>query len=214
MPKRISDVKKQLIYKLHNDNLTISEISKRVGVAYSTVRTYVIIKRYGLGNISDYLKSLLKEKDFDSIYGYHRYLAEKNGFESVSEYNKHLAKKLGFESRQKYQIHLLKKRGFESAHEYKKYLAKKLGFESPYKYEMYNAENRQKKSENKKLSELIKNGLIDLKENQKWLVEQVGASRSSISAYSTGKTIPNEATLGKIFLALRVPYKTIDDLLR
>ena len=108
---------------------------------------------------------------------------------------------------------MAKKKGFESCSEYNKHLAKKKGFKSCAEYNEHWAKKRQKRPENKALSGLIKRRLKELGKSQSWLSWQVDVSKQSASIYTQGKSIPNEERLEKLFSALGVPYRTLEDLL-
>ena len=86
-------------------------------------------------------------------------------------------------------------------------------FESLNQYQEYTARQRVNRPENQGLSDLIKRRLKELKKNQSWLSREIGVSREVVSKYVQGKHIPNNGVLERLFSALEVPYKTLDDLL-
>ncbi len=139
--------------------------------------------------------------------------AVERGFKSYQKYLKHLAKKKGFESHKKYREDLAEKKGFESRSEYHEHLAKKKGFESCAEYNKHLAKKRQRRPENKALRSLIKRRLKELRKNQSWLSWQMGVSKETASMYTHGESIPNKERLEKLFSALDVPYRTLEDLL-
>ena len=139
--------------------------------------------------------------------------AKKRGFKSYSEYREYLVKKRGFESFYEYQNHLARQKGFESLSEYQENLVRQRGFESLSEYHEHLAKQRQKRPENRELSDLIKRSLKKLGKNQSWLASQIKVSRESVSKYAQGKRTPNREKLKRLFSALDVPYRTLDDLL-
>jgi len=132
---------------------------------------------------------------YSAAYGYTK--AKEKGFESPSEYVEDLVKKKEFESYSKYLEHLVKKRKFKSFSEYLEYLAKK----------------RQQRPLNQALSNLIKKRLTELNKNQKWLAEQLGVTKGTISRYISGRITPTGSLQKKLFKIIEVEYKTIDDIL-
>ena len=71
---------------------------------------------------------------------------------------------------------------------------------------------KQKRPENRELSDLIKRSLKKLGKNQSWLASQIDVSRESVSKYAQGKITPDREKLKRLFSALDVPYRTLDDL--
>ena len=107
---------------------------------------------------------------------------------------------------------------FESKSRYLEYLAKqKTNPETGKKYASRNqyqeclARQRAKRPKNKALSNLIKERLDDLGKNQAWLAMKMGDTRPTVSRYIRGRSIPRD--LPRLFSSLKVPYKTLDDLL-
>ncbi len=98
--------------------------------------------------------------------------------------------------------------------EYRDSLAKKRGFESESDYARTQAKKRQRRVKYKRLGSLIKTRLKKLGKNYSWLAEEAETTRASISLYGQGKIMPGEETLKKIFDALGVKYKTLDDVLK
>ena len=118
------------------------------------------------------------------------------GFASLNKYREHLAQQQGFASRNEYQEHLVKKKGFASLTEYREHLA----------------EQRQSRPANQELSDIIKNGLKLLGQNQSWLARELGLSRQMVSNYIHGKYLPRQELLEKIQTVLRIDYRSIDGL--
>ena len=118
----------------------------------------------------------------------------------------------GYTSFNEYIKDLIKKREFSCYKDYCNYLAKQKGFKSRHAYDVYLSEERQKKPENKKLSEIIIKTLKELEKNQSWLAKQIGVSRQVVSNYTHAKIMPRKPVLEKIFSALELPYKTLEDL--
>src|SRR3989344_7521072 len=135
------------------------------------------------------------------------------GFKSLSEYQEHLAKRQGFKSLSEYQEHLAKRQGFKSLSEYQEHLAKERGFKSYSKYQEYTGNKRRKREPNKKLSSIIKNELENLGKNQKWLSEQLGTSKQTITNYVQGINFPDASKLRKLANILQIQYSTLESLL-
>lgn len=77
----------------------------------------------------------------------------------------------------------------------------------------YQARKRQEKPENQVLSDLMQQRLTELNRTQKWLAEQLGITRGSVSRYTSGKITPRNNLQEGLFKALEVPYQTLDNLL-
>src|SRR3989338_5359338 len=105
-----------------------------------------------------------------------------------------------------------RQRGFASRSEYEKDLAKQRGLASRTEYQEYLAKRRQQQSINQELSDLIRQRLVELGKTQKWLAEQLGIAESSVSKYMGGRTTPRKSLQERLFNALQVEYKTLNDL--
>src|SRR3989344_512754 len=105
-----------------------------------------------------------------------------------------------------------RQRGVASSSEYEKYLARQRGFASLNEYQEYIAKRRQQQSINQELSDLIRQRLVELGKTQKWLAEQLGIAESSVSKYMGGRTTPRKSLQERLFNALQVEYKTLNDL--
>lgn len=110
---------------------------------------------------------------------------------------------------------------FNSNNEYKNHLARRKinpetsqPFKSRSEYERHLAGQRQKRPENVALVNLIKNRLNRLGKDQKWLAEMISVTDEAVSGYIHGDYLPSSDRLTKLFSALEVHYKTLDDLVR
>jgi len=106
-----------------------------------------------------------------------------------------------------------KEKGFESPSEYVEDLAKKKEFESYSKYLEHLAKKRQQRPLNRALSNLIKKRLTELNKTQKWLAEQLGVTKGTISRYVSGRITPTSSLQKKLFKILELEYQTIDNIL-
>ena len=120
----------------------------------------------------------------------------KKGFKNYSEYQEHLAVQKGFKNLSKYQEHLIVQKGFKNYSEYQEHLAVQ----------------RQKRYNNKKLSELINRRLKELKMNQSWLAQGLGVSRQMASNYFHGKSIPFNKVLKKLSSVLKIEKSRLEDI--
>ncbi len=155
-------------------------------------------------------------------------------FESRSQYEEYRARhrinpetRKAFESRSqlmdyqaRHRINPETAQAFESRSQYEEYRARHRinpetgqAFESRSQYEEYLAEQRQRRLKNKKLSNLIKKRLKKLRKNQSWLSREVDVSKETASMYTHGKSIPTEERLERLFSALGVKCRTLEDLL-
>src|SRR3989338_4807591 len=105
-----------------------------------------------------------------------------------------------------------RQRGFASRSEYEKDLAKRRMLAPRNEYQEYLAKRRQQQSINQELSDLIRQRLVELGKTQKWLAEQLGIAESSVSKYMGGRTTPRKSLQERLFNALQVEYKTLNDL--
>ena len=106
-----------------------------------------------------------------------------------------------------------KERGYDSHWEYAKDAIKKKGYSSYAQYKRNLVEQNKKRPESKALSDLIKKRLVDLGETQFWLAHKINVSKITVSCYARGRCLPRNEILIRIFFALEVPYRTLDDLL-
>lgn len=132
---------------------------------------------------------------------------------------KEIAKIVGLPYSKVYELTLLKEAGFSSITEYYEYLARRrinpdtgVKFKSHAEYQGYRAKKRQKNYKNKKLSELIINRLEKLGENQSWLAKELMVSRPAVSRYIHGQSVPKREKVNRLFAALNVHYKNLDEL--
>ena len=205
-----------------------TKAKKRGFKSYSEYREYLVKKRgfesfyeyqnhlarqKGFGSYNKYREYLARQRGFESFYEYQNHLARQKGFGSYSEYQECLVNQRGFGSYNKYQKYLARQKGFESLSEYQENLVRQRGFESLSEYHEHLAKQRQKRPENRELSDLIKRSLKKLGKNQSWLASQIKVSRESVSKYAQGKRTPNREKLKRLFSVLDVPYRTLDDLL-
>lgn len=87
------------------------------------------------------------------------------------------------------------------------------GFVSRYEYDNYLSSRRQRRKTNRTLGKIIKNRLKRLKKDRYWLANSAGVSVTSVSNYSTGRYLPRKCTQRKIFRALGLNHRTLDDLI-
>jgi len=90
---------------------------------------------------------------------------------------------------------------------------KEMGFDSRYNYDKYLSRKRQRRKANRILGRLIKYRLRKLKRERYWLANKADISNTSVSNYSTGRILPRENIRRKIFSALGLPHKTLEDFL-
>ena len=186
MVRKISDKKTQLIQKLYGEGLDVAEIARIVNVSYSTAYGYTKLRQRINPETGQAFESISQLMDYQAR---HRINPEtKKAFASRSQL-------MDYRARQR--INPETGQAFESRSQYQEHLYKQ----------------GQKRLENKKLSSLIKRGLEELKKNQSWLARKMGVSRESASMYTRGKSIPNKERLERLFSALDVPYRTLEDLL-
>jgi len=101
---------------------------------------------------------------------------------------------------------------FENSQKYVKSLAMRNGFDSAHKYRKSLAKKRMQRPLNKKLSGLIVKGLFEKDMTQTCLAKKLGVSHVAVSRYTTGENIPERKLQPKLFKALDLPYKIIEDI--
>lgn len=146
---------------------------------------------------------------YTTAYGHTRLV--KRGFKSWHEYMEYISKNKGFTSLHEYRKHMAGKR-FKSWNEYQKNTARKMGFSSLSEYNKNLAEKRKKRPVNQKLGILIKERLIKLGKEQKWLAEQLGVTEGAVTRYKIGEITPKNGLQERLFRLLEVPYRTLEDL--
>lgn len=85
--------------------------------------------------------------------------------------------------------------------------AKERGFGSYTEYEKYLAKQRQQRTENKKLSELIIERLVDMDKTQSWLAGQLEVTEQAVSYYVNGMCMPKNKTLSRLLSILNIDKK-------
>lgn len=90
-------------------------------------------------------------------------------------------------------------RRFASITEYQKYMMQK---------------NKKDKPQRARLSKLITIGLEALGENQNWLARQAEVPRQRISDYVNMRCLPKPEVQKRIFRALELPYKSIEEFIK
>ena len=184
---------------------------------------------------NEYQEYLAIQKGFASYGEYQEHLVKQRinpetgeRFASMSEHQEYLAKQKGFASKSKRAEDSVKQRTnpetgetFRTYNEYQRHLVKQRinpetgeQFASHNEYKEYLARQRQQQPINQKLSNLIKQRLIELGKTQRWLAQELGTTESSVSEYITGKSIPRQNMQKSLFETLRLPYQTLDDLLK
>ena len=186
------------IHKLHEQGLSVAEVTRRTDVPYSTVFGYVTAKRKGLASYSAYQEDLARRRGSSSLSEYQKKLATRKGFASHTEYKKSLALGGGHASYGAYLDSLYAKRGFAS---------REL-------YEIDLVERNRQRPETRALSDLIVRRLNEMHKDYSWLAEQLGINEQTIFNYRIRKSFPNRNLLRRLFDALQSGHQTLDDLLK
>lgn len=124
----------------------------------------------------------------------------------------------GHRSRWEYQKDLLRRNGYTVSDNmkpdrvYLDGLVSALGYDSIQKYNCYRASVRRGMLKNMVLSYLIEQKLKESGHGSKWLADQVGVSARTIKRYKRGEFLPKAQLAEKLFSALGVPYRTIEDI--
>ena len=122
-----------------------------------------------------------------------------------------LVRKRGFSSRWAYQKYLAELDGHDSYKDYLEVLLLSKELDSLQKYNVFRTSLRMGRVVNKEFRYLIAHRLEELGFSVKWLADQVGVSERTIKRYKRGEFLPKARSAEKLFLALGVPYNTIDD---
>lgn len=125
-------------------------------------------------------------------------ISVQTGVSYSSVYGLTKLKERGYKSAYEYNLQQIKLSGFNSYSEYQKYNAKIKKYRSIREYFNNLAEKRTKREENKVLSHLIVNKLIELNKNQNWLAKQLEVSTGMVSLYVQGKSIPSSDRFDKL----------------
>ena len=224
----------------HNEYLIY--LAKQKGFAsYGEYQEHLVKQRINpetgerFASMSEHREHLAKQRGFASYGEYQEHLVKQRinpetgeRFASMSEHQEYLAKQKGFASKSKRAEDSVKQRTnpetgetFRTYNEYQRHLVKQRinpetgeQFASHNEYKEYLARQRQQQPINQKLSNLIKQRLIELGKTQRWLAQELGTTESSVSEYITGKSIPRQNMQKSLFETLRLPYQTLDDLLK
>jgi predicted transcriptional regulator/heme-degrading monooxygenase HmoA len=189
-------------------------IAQQLGFKSHRDRLAKIAQSKGFASYSQMERQKIKEK-YKTYIRYEDELAMRKGFKSNREREKERARKRGFESIGELNKHSIKQMGFASKRDYERYLAtEKLGFKTVGEYEKDRERKRQQKPVNQELSSLIKSSLEKLDRNQTWLARQLGVSDGAVSRYVSGKTTPRPGLQLELFKTLKLPYKTLDDIMQ
>ncbi len=111
-----------------------------------------------------------------------------------------------------YGLTRLKEKGYQSCSQYLEYLAHQKGYKTRGDYQKELAKKRKDNPKNKELSDLIRRRLKELKKSRKELAEEIKISERSIDNYLSSHSIPSPRNLKKLFQALKLPYRTLNDL--
>ena len=199
LPRKTSEKQKQLIKGLYEQgDISVREIAKRANVSYSTAYTRTRALEIGFSSPASYKRQTIENQGHARWIDYHRHLARNKGAKSMKERKEQIAKNYGFSSFESYQEHLAKLNGYNSTSERRKAVI----------------ERKKRKPENRAIRNLIKDRLEYLGETQSWLALQIDTSKAHISNYARGINLPQQDRLERIFSALQVPYRTIDDLMQ
>jgi len=219
MGKRISEEVREEVERLYDKGkgLSSKEIARQTGASYSFVHGFVRAKKEGFASPEDYKKHLAKKEGFASVKKYKEHLARQRInpetgklHASLYDYNKY---------RDTQRINPETGKPFASSRECNEYLARQRinpetgkPFASSTDYKKYQDKLGQERPENKKLACLIKRRLEELGKSQVWLSKKLGVKKQAVFRYIQGNS-PRSELLGKLFSVLKVPYKTLDDLL-
>ncbi len=197
-------------------------IARRLKFKSHRDRLAKIAQSEGCRNYSQLQRQKIKEK-YKTYIRYEDELARRNGFKSHLERDKEreikLAMKRGFKTVDQLREHKLKQRlkqgGFSSLKDYKTYMAtKKHNYKTLGEYEKHNEQLRQQKQINQELSSLIKSSLEELGKSQTWLAKQLGVTEGAVSRYVSAKVTPRPELQLELFKTLKLPYKTLDDIVQ
>ncbi len=119
----------------------------------------------------------------------------------------------GFDNVGDYREYLLAQRGFKTSKEYQDHLDRNDGFESKVDYQKHRTKCRQKKIENRKFSQFMRNRLAELGKTQISLAREIGATPTVVCYWANGKQLPHKKFIKPLFTALKIPYETLDKLL-
>ena len=196
MTCKLSEKTVQEILELYCSDWNISDIAARTKVSYSTAYANIKANEWGFASAQEWRERYMQMQGFESLAGYQIQLAEQKGFISVQDHQTARAKEKGFESLQDYRNHWAQQQGYGSIQEYEKYRA------------------GERQDINKELSTMLRQRLSELGQTQKWLAEQVRATQGAVSRYISGEMKPRKRLQERLCKALKLPYKTIDDLLQ
>ena len=232
MSRKIPDATKTLMGELYALGLPIAETARRTNVPYSTAYNYTRLRQRFNPETGQRFES---RTEYDAHLARQRLNPETGRrFESGAEYKAYRVRQrlnpetgLPFESGAEYKAYRVRQRfnpetgrRFESGAEYDAHLARQrlnpetgLPFESRTEYDAHLARQRQNRRENQELGNLIQQRLTELRQTQKWLAEKLEITEGAVSRYISGKTTPRKSLQERLFNALGLPYKTLDDLL-
>jgi hypothetical protein len=120
----------------------------------------------------------------------------------------------GYDTKHEYYVEWAEGRGFQSFYDYLTNLVKKRNFASYPEYQKHLGELRQTRPANVKLSGLITDNLERVGRSQAWLSREIGVGKSMVAFYVKGTNLPSEAVAKRLFLALNLPYQTLDDFMK
>ena len=187
MTQRLPTQKVKEIERLrYKEHLSVAEISRRIGASYTAVYGYTRVREMGFKSFNEYFEDRLKKRGYKSRVDYRHKWLENKGL-TGSEYESSLVPKRGFASLQEY---------IENLPSHKKKL---------------------RMSKNRRLRRIlrrtIKKGLAGIGKNQAWLANSTMIPHSLVSEYATGKYLPSKERAERIFQALGLPYKKLEEIL-
>ena len=198
MAKKLSSEKIGEIKKLYEEDVSIQEISRRLGVSSGTAWRYTRAEELGHTSAADYYKKRAQERGFSSLKEYRDHLARERGFESQSAYNQKLARENNY---------------YRETREELNEWAREKGFDSYTDYSRHLDSLKQLRPENRLVSGLIQMRLEQSGQSIQWLADELDVDRATVSRYYHGTRLPSEEVQVKLFETLDLPYRTIDDVL-
>ncbi len=156
--EKIQKIKKLYAQKLwagnysadEEDQLSLHEIARRVGVSFAAVWDYIVgeqtgmskkqyldylAARHGFSSWKEFFSQRLQERGFSTKNKYQQQLAQDRGFSSRHKYEEDLVRQQGYASRYAYEQQKAKENGHSSLHEYHEKLATRKGYKSLYDQE-------------------------------------------------------------------------------
>lgn len=190
--------KLEVMYKNNPDpSRTISDMARELKIPDYTATGHIRAIDCGYKNETEYLKAVVKKR---------------RGCESLTDYKNLLDARKGV-IRKPHSRPKIPEDMRDPRTNYQEERAIIRGYKSLSDFQKAEAQKRQGRMINQRISLLLEEQLALLGKDKTWLANELGVSQSAVSRYYSGKTLPGKDIQERFFEILGLPYTSIDQIL-